>query len=45
MTDTPSVLFAQEYKSCEAETANIMLVTTLDMLVALPTGVALSAYL
>jgi hypothetical protein len=42
---TRSVLFAKEYKSCEAETANIMLVTTLGMLVALPTGVALSAYL
>jgi malonate transporter and related proteins len=45
MTDTPSVLFAKEYKSCQAETANIMLVTTLGMLIALPTGVALSAYL
>jgi malonate transporter and related proteins len=42
---TPSVLFAQQYKSCEAETANIMLVTTLGMMVALPAGVALSAYL
>jgi malonate transporter len=42
---TPSVLFAQQYKSCEAETASIMLVSTLGMLVALPAGVALSAYL
>jgi malonate transporter and related proteins len=44
-TGTPSVLFAQQYGSCEAETASIMLVTTLGMLVALPASIALSAYL
>jgi thiamine pyrophosphate-dependent acetolactate synthase large subunit-like protein len=44
-TGTPSVLLAQQYNTCEAETANIMLVTTLGMLVALPAGVAVSAYL
>jgi malonate transporter and related proteins len=42
---TPSVLFAQQYKSREAETASIMLITTLGMLVALPASIALSAYL
>jgi malonate transporter and related proteins len=44
-TGTPSVLFAQQYGSCEAEAASIMLVTTLGMLVALPASIALSAYL
>jgi malonate transporter and related proteins len=42
---TPSVLFAQQYSSCEAETASIMLVTTVGMLVVLPVSIALSAYL
>ncbi len=44
-TGTPSVLFAQQYRTCEAETASILLVVTLGMLVALPASVALSAYL
>jgi malonate transporter len=44
-TGTPSVLFAQQYATGEAETASIMLVTTLGMLVALPASIALSAYL
>jgi malonate transporter and related proteins len=44
-TGTPSVLFAQQYKSCEAETASIMLVTTLGMVIALPASIALSVYL
>jgi hypothetical protein len=44
-TGTPSVLFAQQYQTCEAETASIMLVVTIGMLVALPAGVALSGYL
>ncbi len=44
-TGTPSVLFAQQYKTCEAETASIMLVSTLGMLAALPATIALSAYL
>jgi malonate transporter and related proteins len=42
---TPAVLFAQQYSSCEAETASIMLVTTVGMLVVLPVSIALSAYL
>jgi hypothetical protein len=42
---TPSVLFAQQYATCEAETASIMLLTTIGMLVALPASIALSAYL
>jgi malonate transporter and related proteins len=44
-TGTPSVLFAQQYSTCEAETSNIMLVTTLGMVVALPVSIVLSAYL
>jgi predicted permease len=44
-TGTPSVLYAQQYKSCEAETAGIMLVTTLGMVIALPASIALSIYL
>lgn len=44
-TGTPSVLFAQQYRACEAETASIMLVTTLGMLVALPACIALSVHL
>ena len=44
-TGTPSVLFAQQYAACEAETASIMLVTTFGMLVALPASIALNAYL
>lgn len=42
---TPSVLFAQQYGTCETETASIMLVTTLGMVVALPVSLGLSAYL
>ena len=40
-----SVLFAQQYAACEAETASIMLVTTLGMLIALPASIELSAHL
>jgi malonate transporter len=42
---TPAVLFAQQYGTLEAETAGIMLVTTIGMVVVLPAGMALSAYL
>jgi malonate transporter len=42
---TPSVLFAQQYRTFEAETAGIMLVTTIGMLVVLPASIALSASL
>jgi predicted permease len=44
-TATPSVLFAQQYGALEAETAGIMLITTLGMLVVLPVSIALSALL
>jgi malonate transporter len=44
-TSTLSVLFAQHYAACEAETASIMVVTTFGMLVALPTSIALNTYL
>lgn len=44
-TGTPSVLFAQQYAACEPETASIMLVTTVGMLIALPATIALSVYL
>ena len=43
-TGTPSVLFAQQYKCSESETATIMLITTVGMLVALPASMALSAF-
>ncbi len=44
-TSTPSVLFAQQYGTFEAETASIMLVTTVAMIGTIPIGIALSAYL
>jgi malonate transporter and related proteins len=44
-TATPSVLFAQQYGTLEAETAGIMLITTIGMLVVLPASMALRAYL
>jgi malonate transporter len=44
-TSTPSVLFAQQYGSLEAETASIMLVTTVAMIGAIPVSMALCAYL
>lgn len=44
-TATPSVLFAQQYGAYEAETASIMLITTVGLVVALPVTLALSAYL
>lgn len=43
-TSTLSVLFAQQYGTCESETASIMLVTTLGMVVALPVALGLSGY-
>jgi malonate transporter len=42
---TPSVLFAQQYGAYEAEMAGTMLLTTVGMLVILPTSIALCAYL
>ena len=44
-TSTPSVLFAQQYGKCQAETSSIMLVTTVGMIVAIPAAVLLSAWL
>ncbi len=44
-TATPSVLFAQQYGNCEAETASIMLITTILMVAALPVTMLASAFL
>jgi len=44
-TSTPSVLFAQQYDACEAEMAGIMLLTTVGMLVTVPTTIAMSPFL
>jgi malonate transporter len=44
-TSTPSVLFAQQHGTFEAETASIMLVTTVAMIGAIPASMALCAYL
>jgi predicted permease len=43
-TGTPSVLFAQQYGRREAESATIMLLTTLAMPIVLPAAMALSNY-
>jgi malonate transporter len=42
---TLSVLFAQLYATCKAETASFMFITTFGMLLTLPAGIALSACL
>lgn len=42
---TPSVLFAQQYKTRQAETATILLVTTVGMLVTIPVTVWISGSL
>ncbi len=44
-TSTPSVLFAQQHGTYEAETASIMLATTIAMIGAIPASMALCAYL
>lgn len=44
-TSTPSVLFAQQYRSGESETASIMLVTTVGMVVILPISIWISSVL
>jgi len=41
-TGTPSALFAQQYRDSEAETASLMLVTTVAMVVMLPVGLVLA---
>jgi len=43
-TGTPSVLFAQQYGRREAESATIMLLTTLAMPIVLPAAIVLSNY-
>ena len=42
---TPSVLFAQQYRTCESEMAGTMLITTLGMVVTLPLCLMLANYL
>lgn len=42
---TVAVLFAQQYRTAQAETASIMLVTTLGMIVSIPLALAASSYL
>ncbi|MDO5625317.1 MAG: AEC family transporter [Pseudomonadota bacterium] len=42
---TPSVLFAQQYRSSEGELAGLMLLTTVGMVVALPISVVLAGAL
>lgn len=42
---TVAILFAQQYRAAQAETASIMLVTTLGMVVAIPLAVLASTYL
>jgi hypothetical protein len=44
-TSTLYVPFAQQYESLEAETARIMLITTVDMAFVLPASIVLSAHL
>jgi hypothetical protein len=44
-TSTPSVLFAQQYGTFEAEMASIMLINTVGMIGAVPAAIALCAYL
>ena len=42
---TVAVLFAQQYRAAQAETASIMLVTTVGMVVSIPLALAASAWL
>lgn len=44
-TSTPSALFAQQYGKCEVETASIMLLTTLGMVVVIPATVAICEWI
>ncbi|MFZ1417508.1 MAG: AEC family transporter [Burkholderiaceae bacterium] len=44
-TSTPSVLFAQQYRTCESEMAGIMLITTVGMVLSLPISLMIAAYL
>jgi len=44
-TSTPTVLFAHQYRTCEAETASIMLVTTLAMVVTIPVCLVVCGWL
>lgn len=42
---TVAILFAQQYRTAEAETASVTLVTTLGMIIAIPLAMLASAYL
>lgn len=42
---TIAILFAHQYRTAEAETASIMLITTVGMVVAIPLAMLASAYL
>jgi predicted permease len=42
---TIAILFAQQYRTAEVETASVMLLTTLGMIVAIPLAMLASAYL
>jgi malonate transporter len=42
---TVAILFAQQYRTAEAETASVMLVTTLGMIVAIPLAMVAGGYL
>lgn len=44
-TATVSILFAQQYRSAQAEIASIMLITTVGMMVSIPLTLVVSAYL
>ena len=42
---TVAILFAQQYRTAQAETASIMLLTTFGMIVSIPLALAATAYL
>ena len=42
---TIAILFAQQYRTAEAETASIMLITTVGMILTIPLAMLVSAYL
>jgi malonate transporter len=44
-TATIAILFSQQYRTAEAETASVMLITTVGMIVAIPLTMIASAYL
>lgn len=42
---TVAILFAQQYRTAQAEIASIMLITTLGMIVSIPLTLAATGYL